>query len=204
MDKIYSILEANSNEVIINKSRFIANLIPVTNLLQVQQSLTEIKNSHPKANHHCYAYIIGSNKNYQKFDDDNEPSGSAGLPILNILQHANLTNILIIVTRYFGGIKLGMGGLIRAYQAAAKEVIAKSPINIQELYNLYYIETDYTMADKIKNYLQQKITISNIEYLAHVKICFFAKSQDQQTIENELSNILSMQLSLHYLGTDYI
>jgi len=108
----------NINEIIINKSRFICLMYNVSNVSEVSSKLEEAKNKYPNANHYCYAYIIGG---MEKMSDDGEPSGTAGAPILNVLQKEGLQNVLCIVVRYFGGIKLGAGGLVRAYSKACKE-----------------------------------------------------------------------------------
>ena len=108
------------NTIIINKSKFITNLISVNSIDEVNYNLNLIKNKYKDATHHCYAYIINNNK---RFNDDNEPSGTAGLPILDCLEKNNLNYVLCIVTRYFGGIKLGAGGLLRAYSNSVSTAI---------------------------------------------------------------------------------
>lgn len=108
----------NINEIIINKSRFICLMYNVSNAYEVNKKLEEAKNKYKEATHYCYAYIING---LEKAYDDGEPSGTAGIPILNVLKKEGLQNVLCIVVRYFGGIKLGAGGLVRAYSKACKE-----------------------------------------------------------------------------------
>lgn len=107
------------------KSKFITSLYPVYNLDDVKFYLNETKTNYPKATHYCYAYIIN---NRIKQSDDGEPSGTAGMPILSVLEHQNLNHILCIVTRYFGGIKLGAGGLVRAYTKSVTEALKEALI----------------------------------------------------------------------------
>ena len=107
-----SIRNNNESIIIINKSKFICNLIKVTSELDAIEKINNIKTKYKDATHNCYAYIIN---NKMKFSDDKEPNGTAGMPILNVLKNKKLDNILCVVTRYFGGIKLGAGGLVRAY-----------------------------------------------------------------------------------------
>ncbi|WP_434353021.1 YigZ family protein [Psychrobacter sp. HD31] len=109
----------------IKKSDFIAYAYSVTSREQAMTYVEQLKNQYPDARHHCWAYIIGdpSNTTSAGFDDDGEPSGTAGRPILNVLQHKAIGNVIIIVVRYFGGIKLGAGGLTRAYAGSAQAVI---------------------------------------------------------------------------------
>lgn len=117
-----TIKEKVTNEIIINKSKFITIIIPINKQEKIKEELEIIKKTYKDATHYCYAYNIN---NYQKCSDDKEPSGTAGLPILNVLQSNKLTNILCVVVRYFGGIKLGAGGLVRAYSSVVSETLKK-------------------------------------------------------------------------------
>jgi len=110
-------------ELIINKSRFIAYKLDLTSLEQVKPFLLELKKEHKKANHVCYAYVYKNKVVSEKCSDDGEPGGTAGYPILNVIKKKNLTNVLVAVVRYFGGIKLGAGGLTRAYTKACAGVL---------------------------------------------------------------------------------
>lgn len=132
----------NINEIIINKSRFICLMYNISSVSEVSSKLEEAKNKYEGANHYCYAYIIGR---MEKMSDDGEPSGTAGAPILNVLQKEGLQNVLCIVVRYFGGIKLGAGGLVRAYSKACKEAL-----RITNLEKGYLIEIKFEY-NKIKD-----------------------------------------------------
>ncbi len=136
------------NELIINKSRFITVMIPITNKESVNTKINILKSIYKGATHYCFAYIIDSK---EKCEDDGEPSRTAGLPILNILKNNDLTNILCVVIRYFGGIKLGAGGLIRAYSTSAKEALKKAKIGyIEKGYEIdIEFEFDYDKMKKI-------------------------------------------------------
>ena len=148
-----TVKENIENEIIINKSRFITLLIKINNLDEIEKNLKEIKKKYKDATHYCYAYIIG---NKEKCSDNGEPSGTAGMPILNVLKQNDLTNILCVVIRYFGGIKLGAGGLIRAYSTSASEALNKT--NIVNLIKGYKIVIEFNY-DNIKqiNYLLKDI-----------------------------------------------
>lgn len=113
----------NSYELIINKSKFISYRYDLSTLSDVETILLSLKKQYKKATHICYAYIYNRDSVHEKCSDDGEPSGTAGYPILNVLKKKNLTNILVVVVRYFGGIKLGAGGLTRAYTKACAEVL---------------------------------------------------------------------------------
>lgn len=112
------------NEIIIKNSKFITILLKIENIETINKKITEIKNKYQKATHYCYAYKIG--ENIKKASDDGEPGGTAGMPMLNILDKENITNVLAVTIRYFGGIKLGAGGLIRAYSSSVKEALNKT------------------------------------------------------------------------------
>ena len=107
------------------KSIFIASVFVVTSKEQAQARVDELKQKYYDATHNCYAYVLRDGA-YRKFSDDGEPSGTAGMPILNVIERLSLCNTLVVVTRYFGGIKLGAGGLVRAYSTAAAEVLTKA------------------------------------------------------------------------------
>ncbi len=133
------------NTIIINKSKFITLLIKINNVNNVKMKIDEIKNIYKDATHYCYGYIVDNNK---KASDDSEPNGTAGIPILSILEKNNLNNILCIVVRYYGGTKLGTGGLIRAYSRSVKEALNK--VNIKEIINAVIVDLLFNYEDEKK------------------------------------------------------
>ena len=143
----------NINTIIINKSKFIALIYYIDNINEINNLLDKVKKEYKDATHYCYAYILD---NSEKANDDGEPTGTAGLPILNVLKKENLNHVLCIVVRYFGGIKLGAGGLIRAYSNATKEVIITKKYN--EGY-LIKIDIDYSNIKQIEYQLNNSIII---------------------------------------------
>lgn len=122
-DSIITIKDEHTIENIISKSRFIAHIRPVTSEQEAKDFIEQIKKEHKEATHNCSAYTVGDQMNIQKANDDGEPSGTAGVPMLEILKKLDIHNACVVVTRYFGGIKLGGGGLIRAYSGAVRDVI---------------------------------------------------------------------------------
>ena len=131
MENFFSIDKNIETEITVKKSKFIANIIKVTNQEMANEKLKEIKKKYYDARHNCFAYRIYEEDNLiERFSDDGEPSGTAGSPMLNILQKNNIGNVLVVVTRYFGGILLGTGGLVRAYSDATIDAISK--INLIE------------------------------------------------------------------------
>ena len=121
-----SILQTVTSEIVINKSEFLNFLIPVSSIEEVNERLRFLRKEHPNANHHCFAYIIGKNQEIQKYSDDGEPSKTAGMPMIEVLKKHDLTNVLTVSIRYFGGIKLGAGGLVRAYTKSVSEAIKEA------------------------------------------------------------------------------
>lgn len=163
-DKMKVINKNFSTELIIKNSKFICLLYKIENTSDIKKILKMTKDLHPKATHCCYAYIIG---NITKSFDDGEPSGTAGMPILSVLKKEELTNILCIVVRYFGGIKLGSNGLIRAYSKSVKQCLEQIKYNKLIPGYLIKITTHY---DQIKNleYILNKNEILSKQFLEQV------------------------------------
>ena len=162
---MYTINKNIEHEIIIKNSRFITILIKINNKEDITKNLEKCKINYPKATHYCYAYKLG--KIIKKASDDGEPSGTAGLPMLNVLDKENITNILAIVIRYFGGIKLGAGGLIRAYTKSVKEAL--NEIEKKELVPavLCEITFPYTKEQEIKKEIKEENIISKT-YLENI------------------------------------
>lgn len=126
MPNYISIQSPITDQIEIKKSNFQTYLFPVKSESECIQHQHNLRKDHPKANHHCFAYILGPDRLIQRMSDDGEPSGTAGSPILEVLKKEGLTNLLVVVVRYFGGTKLGAGGLIRAYSAATSQALQKA------------------------------------------------------------------------------
>ncbi len=120
---VITIKQEHTIENVISKSRFIAHIKPISSEAEAKAFINEVKTEHSEATHNCSAYTVGDQMNIQKANDDGEPSGTAGVPMLDILKKLEVHNVCVVVTRYFGGIKLGGGGLIRAYSGAVRDVI---------------------------------------------------------------------------------
>ena len=159
-----SIINNITNEIIIKNSRFITILVKINDNTDINKILNDVKNKYPKATHYCYGYIT---ENYKKSSDDGEPGGTAGIPILTTLEKEDMINVLAIVVRYFGGIKLGAGGLVRAYTKAIKEAINNT--TLIELIPGYEITLTFSY-DKQKDidYLLNNYEIISKEYLEKV------------------------------------
>lgn len=141
----------------IKKSRFIGLAFPATSREQALEYLAEIKAQYPDARHHCWAYVVGNPNNAATMaaNDDGEPSGTAGKPILNVLMHKEIGDIMLIVVRYFGGIKLGAGGLTRAYSQAADGVVQKLSLIKPILMQIWVFECDFAQEQYLRHFLEQ-------------------------------------------------
>lgn len=174
----------------VNKSRFLAYTKHVENEEDAQAFIQAIKKKHFDARHNCSAYIIGERSQIQKSSDDGEPSGTAGAPILEVLKKNELSDIVVVITRYFGGIKLGAGGLIRAYGKATTLGLDNSIIVKKTIFNRYELHLDYDLIGTLENYLhKQEIRIENKNYTDKV---VFTILLPPATAENELIDITNL------------
>ncbi|MBA9085855.1 putative YigZ family protein [Fontibacillus solani] len=156
LDRYKTVRKAGEKEIVIKKSRFIGHVKPVETEEDAVLFIDEIKKRHWNATHNCSAYMIGERDEIQKQSDDGEPSGTAGKPILEVIKNQGLKNVAIVVTRYFGGIMLGAGGLIRAYTDGAVAAIEAGEAITRVLHQEIYVEIDYTWLGKAENELRNK------------------------------------------------
>ena len=191
--EFYTIDSSATAEIIEKKSRFIANAYNVESKEEAEEKIKQIKKKYYDAKHNCFAFsVIEENNVILKSSDDAEPSGTAGEPILNVIKKNNLKNILIVVTRYFGGILLGTGGLTRAYSNAASSVIEKCNIIKEEKGLEAIIELDYSENDKFKYYCEKNnIRITNIEYNENIKYNIELNDEEYNklTLKNKTNNV---------------
>ena len=185
---MYSVLNIE-NTITIEKSKFITSLFYIENEQDITKYMNLVKEKYKNATHYCYAYIIG---NIKRFSDHKEPSNTAGMPILNCLEKNNLNHILCIVTRYFGGIKLGAGGLIRAYSNSITEAAQNIGVVKCVMQQLIEFIIPYNRLDEINHYLNEnKILIANQIYTTDVTIQIFLDLDQITQVEEDLINLLS-------------
>ena len=172
------------NEIIINKSRFICKLVKVYSEEDVMNALNNVKEEYKDATHYCYSYIIN---NTERFNDDGEPGGTAGMPILNVLKQNELNYVLCIVIRYFGGIKLGAGGLVRAYTKSASECLNNSTLRELKIGFSIKILFDY---DKVKliDYTLNNIDIKDKTFEDKITYTFDISNENYSKIKEILSS----------------
>lgn len=186
------------NEFIIKKSKFITKLYFLTSELEIINILDENKTEYKDATHICYAYILN---NVERFNDDSEPSGTAGIPILNVLKNNNLNNVLCIVIRYFGGIKLGAGGLIRAYCSSVSEALNKT--EIINVVNGKKIELTFSYDDIKKiNHILNDINIVDKQFDENVKYIIIVKEKNVNSLINQLTELCNIKIKENTLIKD--
>ena len=185
-DKIF---EANYE---INRSKFIAHVRQVGDEDQAREFLQSIKKQYFDATHNCSAWVLGVGVEKHKSNDDGEPGGTAGNPILEVIKKNALTDTIIIVTRYFGGIKLGAGGLIRAYSHTASLGVAASEVVTMTPMRKFSVTIEYSLLASVENWLRQKkITVGETEYAESVTISLMAEPSDADGILSGLTELTS-------------
>jgi uncharacterized YigZ family protein len=201
----YTVKGYGENEIEIQKSRFIAYIDRVESEAEAQEFIQNIKKKHWNANHNCSAYMIGENDQIQKANDDGEPSGTAGVPILEVLKKKNLKDTVVVITRYFGGIKLGAGGLIRAYGKATSEGLAATGIVERKLMRIIHTTVDYTWLGKLENELRSSVyQLKEIHYLDKVEIETFVEEAQTEAFKEWMVEMTSGQCELREGNNQYL
>ncbi|TYR80138.1 YigZ family protein [Priestia megaterium] len=192
LPQYYTVKQQGSHEITIQKSRFICHTKRVSTEEEAQAFIQEVKKTHWNATHNCSAYLIGERDQFQKANDDGEPSGTAGVPMLEVLKKKGLKDTVVVVTRYFGGIKLGAGGLVRAYGKSVSEGLNQIGIVKRTLMQVIHTKVDYTWLGKLENELRSSVyLLKDIHYADQVDIeTFVEQSQTDAFIEwmTELTN----------------
>ena len=180
--------KGGSAEIVEKKSRFIGEVFPVEHEEEAMQLLEQVKKKYWDARHHCWAYVISGDRVQERLSDDGEPSGTAGKPILEVIRGQQVGNLLVVVTRYFGGTLLGTGGLVRAYSKAVQEGLRNCKIIEKRQGYLLAIKTDYTGIGKIQYILGQRgIAITNSEYTDTVTVEALVPSEEKKDLTEEIT-----------------
>ncbi|MBQ8690502.1 MAG: YigZ family protein [Phascolarctobacterium sp.] len=201
---LFTIVKDFRQEIVIEKSRFICTLKKVNSEAEAQEFIKAIKKEFWDATHNCSAYIV--DEMVQRSSDDGEPSGTAGLPMLEVLRKNKLTNTAAVVTRYFGGIKLGAGGLVRAYTNSVAEAVRATGIAQKVLVSRFSFMYDLNDVGKILNilYQQQLFEIADVEYGLQAKVILKMKDSDKETAEAWLTESLNKVVQLEREGSEFI
>lgn len=182
----------------INKSEFITTLYHATSIEEVQELLALTRKTYYDATHNCYAYILGKDGDIKKSSDDGEPSGTSGMPILNVLEKSEVTDVLCIVTRYFGGIKLGAGGLVRAYSSSASLAISNASFLTLTSVLKIEIQTTYQQVNSIMKYLSDEKLIDK-RFLEDIYLYYEVEENSFNKIKEELVELTKNQAKVKIL-----
>lgn len=206
MDNVYrTIYKYGEDEIVIKKSRFIGYAKPIESEQEALDFIEKIKSKHRDATHNVYAYVYGEDSNIQRYSDDGEPSGTAGIPTLEVIKKEDLRNVVVVVTRYFGGIKLGTGGLIRAYTKGAKIGLESGIIIEKILHYKLKIRIDYTLYGIIENHLMTKgYLIDDIVYDDGVNIFVYVKYSEMDFFKKTIIDLTSDNVFIEQIGEEYI
>lgn len=194
LEQYRTVRGSGSKEIVIRKSRFIGHIQPVQTEEEAAAFIERIKKEHWNATHNCSAYVIGERDEIQKQSDDGEPSGTAGKPILEVIRNQKLKNVAIVVTRYFGGILLGAGGLIRAYSDGAVAAIEAGDAITRVLHREIFVELDYTWLGKVENELRNRgIRTGETIFTDKVTLTCLPLAGDAESFSNWITDLTQGQ-----------
>ncbi|MGI6704735.1 MAG: YigZ family protein [Clostridia bacterium] len=190
VDSYRRVAKAAQREFVVQKSRFIGHTLPAETEEEALGFIADIKEQYRDASHNCYAYVVGLHQEIQRFQDDGEPGGTAGMPILDVIKKSELTNVVVVVTRYFGGILLGAGGLVRAYSQAASEAIREAGIVCMIFSSRYTMPLDYSLLGKMENFLRSSsYLLEDITYLEHVKMQVLVRQDEEEAFLRDIAEL---------------
>lgn len=176
------------DEFIVNKSRFLADSAPVSTEEDALSFLGEIRARYKDATHHCYAYIIGRNMGVMRYSDDGEPGGTAGMPIIEVLKARGVTDCVVVVTRYFGGILLGAGGLVRAYSQAAACGVNAGEVGVMHPTSRLLMDVSYPLLGKVEHYLKSApVIVEDKQFADVITLTLLVKCADQDRLTSDLA-----------------
>ncbi|MCF6138766.1 YigZ family protein [Pseudalkalibacillus berkeleyi] len=205
LSSYYTVKAYGEHEQILQKSRFIGYIQRAETEEEAQAFIQSIKKKHPSANHNCSAYLIGENDHIQKANDDGEPNGTAGLPMLEVLKKRKLKNTVVVITRYFGGIKLGAGGLIRAYGSTTSKVLDATGIVERQRMTMMSSAFDYHLLGKVENEIRNAhYLLKGIEYLEKVIITTAVREGEEEQFSKWLINVTAGQVEIAAQDKQYI
>ncbi|WP_456273222.1 YigZ family protein [Bacillus sp. AK031] len=205
LQKYLTVKELGEHEINIERSRFIAHIKRAESEEEAQEFIVQIKKEHWNANHNCSAYMIGEHNLIQKANDDGEPNGTAGVPMLEVLKKRDLKDTVVVVTRYFGGIKLGAGGLIRAYGKAVSEGLNAVGIVERTLMRIMKTKIDYTWLGKVENEVRSsKYPLKEIHYLDAVEVETYVEEDKKEEFVDWMTELTNGQGEITEGNLEYL
>ncbi len=202
LESYLTISSTSTAEIVERKSKFIAKVIPVENEEQAFEELEKVKKENRDARHNVFSYRIANGA--ERASDDGEPSGTAGVPILDILRGSKLQNVLVVVTRYFGGILLGTGGLVKAYTDSAKEALKRAEVVEKVLQKQYEIEVPYSYNDKIIYFCKNnEYKIVDTKYEENAKLYVAVKNEVSASFEQEIKDLTNREAEVRVVVDEF-
>lgn len=196
---------ALDDETEVKKSLFIAHIVPVSSEEEAAEALNALRKKYQDATHNCYAYRIGRERVLERSGDDGEPAGTAGHPMLHVLQAQNLTDVLGVVTRYFGGIKLGAGGLTRAYSSSLAEALKKASILRYVPHNRYLLTLPYSAVGGFENYIKDTdIIVKDRSFTDKVTIDFLCLPENAGGHRTFFADLTGGKGTMEEQGEEYV
>ena len=185
-----TLMKRGSDEFIINKSRFIGHGAPVETEEDALAFLADIRKKHADATHNCYAYIIGRNMGVMRYSDDGEPGGTAGMPIIEVMKNRGVVNACVVVTRYFGGVLLGAGGLVRAYTQGAVTAIDASGVGVMHLTARYMMDVSYPMLSRVEYFLKSApVIVEDKDFSDVITLTLLVRCADEDKLLADLTQL---------------
>ncbi|QKY69953.1 YigZ family protein [Lentibacillus sp. CBA3610] len=205
LSNYYTVKKEDFDQLVIQKSRFIGYVKRVETEEEAQDFVQKIKKKHHDATHNCSAYMVGEHNQVQKANDDGEPNGTAGVPILEVLKKQDLKDTAVVVTRYFGGIKLGAGGLIRAYSSTTSQALQTAGVVERKLMKGFSIVIDYSLLGKLENALRNSdYILDSINYLDTVEFIVYVPDGEEAEFRNWIVDLTSDNAIFSDKGTAYV
>lgn len=206
MNNFKTIYKEAEAELHISKSRFIGYVKPIEDENDAVHFIEKIKKKHWDATHNVPVYVIGENFRIQRASDDGEPSGTAGVPILDMLKKESITNVCVVITRYFGGVKLGTGGLVRAYTQSAKAAIEAAEIVEKKVNSLLRLDFDYHYHGKLQNYFlgEPHIIIKETLFTERVSLEIYIEPEYEIGVISQIIELTSGQIAIENVGAFYL
>ena len=178
------------DEFIINKSRFIGHGRPCATEEEALAFLSEMRSKYKDATHNCYAYIIGANMGVMRYSDDGEPGGTAGMPIIEVMKNRGVTNACVVVTRYFGGVLLGVGGLVRAYTQGAAMAVNACGVGVMHPTARYLMDVPYPLLSRVEYFFKSApVAIEGKDFSDVITFTFLVKTQDEEALLQDLTQL---------------
>lgn len=203
MKEYKTVEKASSDFFIEKKSKFIGYVSPIKSVDDANVFIKEIKSKHWDATHNVYAYVLKDGF-IQKYSDDGEPSGTAGMPVLDVILKENLVDVCVVVTRYFGGTLLGAGGLVRAYSHSSKIALDSGNIITMAPCKIFKTKVDYSFFDRLKLVVDELgANVENTEFLDSIEVTFSIKESSALSLENKLTELSNGKCVIKEIGEKY-